>query len=460
MPYKKRPKRKPEPKPPDPTPKPPRKLAGAALGAVLRAMDRVELPRVRGESKPEHRAFLLWAMADGLSYPNHTALLETIAATCDLSPSNTKLNYKNRRWAGRLFGHVEPQQVAYVTWRRHYMLHTQGADILALSAVLDPPPTSVPELWKWTATRIAQELQDRRDTHRQHREKLFGSAVADATPITQGGNLTGTPDGSRSPVDIRKIKPAKGVTDLLSGGEQGLAKMVADAVTGRPATRGARMEARVRAKEAVNRAAKRVASNERRTGERVVLDAQDLRNLMRSVLGTPIDETTLRQVDRELLEQARQMGAEAEARFLSLVATQRTEAENTAADSQNRMVKLIDSAFGYFVQEMKAGRVRVTMSSLPALIRARQLLTGEATDRIEHGVGGQKVRDSARVADARATGDQKQLLLAMREDAAELSMILNVLSESTDTPSIIEAESSTIEPDESNSDESSKAVGE
>ena len=127
--------------------------------------------------------------------------------------------------------------------------------------------------------------------------------------------------------------------------------------------------------------------------------------------------------------------------------------EAAAADPSDRLLKLVDASFGYFAQELKKGNVKVTMSSLPMLIKARALLTGGATSRTEHtglldarGVGW---RDSARVADARQSGDKTALVRAMRDDVAELAVILDALGEVGDesAPTVIEASAETVDGD-------------
>lgn len=50
--------------------------------------------------------------------------------------------------------------------------------------------------------------------------------------------------------------------------------------------------------------------------------------------------------------------SDAEVRLLSLLATQRAEAEAAAADPTDRLVKLVDAAFGYFARELGAGKVK------------------------------------------------------------------------------------------------------
>jgi hypothetical protein len=432
-----------------------KRLSGAALASAIRVRARVELPRVRGETAPEHRAFLMWAMAGGTSYPNQMALLAACAAATSTSKYLMRLAHKNRKFAARIEGFARPDEVAYVTYRRLYLLEMSGREILGIAAVLDPPADSIPELWLCSAARLAEDIEARQNERRSSRHDHFAAAIADAEPVSvQNGMKAGTPRGGRT-VDLEAVKPAPSdgsVVAKLIGDDVGSA--IADAVGRKPRTRGAALEARAKAAEAVARTADRIADRERKGGEKVVLTAQDARNVLRSIMGSPIDERSLREVDRELLAAARAASPDAEVRLLSLLATQRAEAEAAAADPTDRLVKLVDAAFGYFARELGAGKVKVTMSSLPMLIKARALLTGGATSRTEHtgllDARGAGWRDSARVADARQSTDKGALVRAMREDVAELAVILDALGEvgdEGDAPTVIDAESGPAEPE-------------
>lgn len=423
-----------------------RRLSGAALVTAQRARDRAEIPKVRGESGAEHRAFLVWAMAGGLAYPNQRALLDACARTASISAYNFRLSVKNKRFAQRVAGFAAPDEVAYVTYRRMYLLDFTGKEILAVAALLDPPPDSIPELWRCSAQRLLDDITARRSERTAHHERTFGAALADAKaiPYSQG------PKKPPPLVDLDKVKvPADGksVAGLLSE-NPGPTLLAATAHAGQ--TRGAKLDSKVRAAEAVARASAAVAKREKAGGERVVLTAQDARNVLRSIIGSPLDERTLREVDRELLAAARAAGPDAEVRLLSLLATQKAEAEAAAADPSDKLLKLIDASFGYFARELQAGKVKVTMSSLPMLIKARALLTGGATSRTEHtgllNARSGTLRDSARVADARASKDQGALVRAMREDIAELAVILDALGDANveDQPEVIDVPSAPV----------------
>lgn len=431
-----------------------KRLSGAALASAMRVQARVELVKVRGESSAEHRAFLLWVMAGGFGYPNQRALTDAVCAACATSASNFRIAVKNRRFAQRISGFARPDEVAYVTYRRMYLLDLTGREIIGIAAVLDPPPDSIPELWRCSADRLADDIEARRtERGSTTRHAQFAAALADAEPVPGGwsGRHAKDPKMGTVPVNLDAVKPAPSagavVAKLVS---DDLGAAVIDAATRKPTTRGATLDAKTRAVEAVARTGERLAQREKQTGERVVLTAQDARNVLRSIIGTPLDERTLREVDRELLAAARAAGPDAEVRLLSLLSTQKAEAEAAAADPSDRLLKLIDASFGYFARELAAGRIKVTMSSLPMLIKARALLTGGATSRTEHtGLVDARalgVRDSARVADARQAKDQGALVRAMREDVAELAVILDALGDANveDGTGPIDVESSPV----------------
>ena len=408
-------------------------LSGAALASATRPPEKPGLAAVRCEPAAEHRAFLLWVMAGGPAYRYPKQLLDAVASTVLLPTALFRLACKNRRFFKRVRGYDDPGATAWETYQRLYLATVHGHDIVHLAADLTPPADSVPILWRLTADVIAAELAAKRwRAPKRFVEVQTKAADSDAEPFGRD-----TPD-------------AGGLGDVVHADEDGLARLVVEAQATRPKRSKAQIDSQFRAKGAVENAAIRLADAEKAGGDKVVLTRQDARNILRSIVGTPLDEKSLREVDRELLAAARAASPDAEVRLLSLLATQRAEAEAAAADPTDRLVKLVDAAFGYFARELGAGKVKVTMSSLPMLIKARALLTGGATSRTEHtgllDARGPNLRDSARVADARQSGDKTALVRAMREDVAELSVILDALGEVGDEaggegPTVIDVES-------------------
>ena len=410
----------------------PNTLKGSVLVPAKRARERVELAALRGETAIEHRAFLLWVMAGGANYRGGKELLDAIAQTVSLPIATMRINFRNRRFVTRASEYPEPGSVAWATYKRLYLGAAHGADVLGLAELLNPPADCVPELWRLTADEITEALAFSRKGSKRAHGVQAEAARSDAATF---GPNTADPGG---------------LADVVAGTEDAVAKLVFQARMKRPKDTSSTAEAKRRAVEAVAAEARKVADGERAGGDKVVLTRQDARNILRSIVGTPLTEESLREVDRELLKAARAASPDAEVRLLSLLATQRAEAEAAAVDPTDRLIKLVDASFGYFAQELKHGRVKVSMSSLPMLIKARALLTGGATSRTEHtgllDARGPNLRDSARVADARQSQDKTALVRAMREDVAELAVILDALGEVGDEaggegPTVIDVES-------------------
>ena len=119
-------------------------------------------------------------------------------------------------------------------------------------------------------------------------------------------------------------------------------------------------------------------------------------------------------------------------RWLHAVSALATPAQAKA--QAERDVMLIDAALGFIAREMKEGRVKARISDIPALLRAKALLRGEATERVA--VGGVHVVVGAETVRMRDAGDDPTARLqAMRSDVRDLSVILDHL-ESDDTAAV------------------------
>ena len=85
-------------------------------------------------------------------------------------------------------------------------------------------------------------------------------------------------------------------------------------------------------------------------------------------------------------------------------------------------VSLVDGALGYVMAEMEEGKIRASLKDIPALLKARAVLTGEAVD---GEAGGALAVETVRVKQARSHGGS--VLTAMRTDLAEFDVILGAL---------------------------------
>jgi hypothetical protein len=101
-----------------------------------------------------------------------------------------------------------------------------------------------------------------------------------------------------------------------------------------------------------------------------------------------------------------------------------------------RQIMLIDGVLGLIARKVKDGDLRVRVSDIPNLLKARALLTGTPGEMLAtHNAQPTQVHqhqhlhlvESARMQDARETGDQGQVLDAMATEVEELSVILKAI---------------------------------
>ena len=104
-----------------------------------------------------------------------------------------------------------------------------------------------------------------------------------------------------------------------------------------------------------------------------------------------------------------------------------------------RQVVLIDAVLGLIAKKVQSGELNVTVKDIPSLLRARALLTGLPTEQIAFH---QKVDatvthvvESNRMQEARKTGDEIDVVNAMKDEVEELRVILGAIPE----PMTIEA---------------------
>ena len=88
---------------------------------------------------------------------------------------------------------------------------------------------------------------------------------------------------------------------------------------------------------------------------------------------------------------------------------------------KRKHIMLIDAAIGYVAQGIKDGDIRRSLKDIPLLISLRGELTGENKEKQSGGM----VKDSLRVAEAKANNGN--IVEAMYEDAVELKAILETL---------------------------------
>jgi hypothetical protein len=99
-----------------------------------------------------------------------------------------------------------------------------------------------------------------------------------------------------------------------------------------------------------------------------------------------------------------------------------------------RQVLLIDATLGLIAKKVQSGELRVQVSDIPQLIKARALLTGLPTEQVavagqvqvQHTHTHEVVQESARLAEARKRGGPA-LLTAMQDEVTELATILQAV---------------------------------
>jgi len=96
----------------------------------------------------------------------------------------------------------------------------------------------------------------------------------------------------------------------------------------------------------------------------------------------------------------------------------------------SKQVMLIDAVLGLIARRVQDGSLQVKVGDIPNLIKARALLTGLPTEHvavqqhIEHNV---HVTETPRVAAAKKSGGEREVLLALKEEVKELNTVLGAI---------------------------------
>jgi|7_EtaG_2_1085326.scaffolds.fasta_scaffold00045_75 hypothetical protein len=99
----------------------------------------------------------------------------------------------------------------------------------------------------------------------------------------------------------------------------------------------------------------------------------------------------------------------------------------------SKQIMLIDAVLGLIAKRIQTGELQVKVSDIPSLLKARALLTGLPTEQVavhqqvEHSHNHNVVVDTVRMQKAKTTGDDQAVIEAMKEDVAELSVILGAI---------------------------------
>lgn len=107
-----------------------------------------------------------------------------------------------------------------------------------------------------------------------------------------------------------------------------------------------------------------------------------------------------------------------------------------------RQVLLIDGVLGLIARKVQDGSIRVRVSDIPGLLKARALITGLPTeehaahtgsvDRSQHVHQHLHVVESVRMRDARKTGKSREVIEAMTAEVEDLQVILGAIPKEVD----------------------------
>ena len=111
--------------------------------------------------------------------------------------------------------------------------------------------------------------------------------------------------------------------------------------------------------------------------------------------------------------------------------------DHLRVEDVRKQIILVDAVLGVIAQKVKSGDLEVTVKDIPSLLKARALLTGLPTEQIavastshiqhDHNIGITQVVESARMQQARASGNESELVAAMKNEVNELSVILGAI---------------------------------
>lgn len=108
--------------------------------------------------------------------------------------------------------------------------------------------------------------------------------------------------------------------------------------------------------------------------------------------------------------------------------------DHLRSEDLRRQIVLIDAVLGLIAQKVKSGDLKVRVSDIPQLLKARALLTGLPTDTLmqqpqiqQHQHAHVHVVESVRMRDARESKNQNEILDAMRAEVDDLNVILNAV---------------------------------
>lgn len=394
------------------------------------------LPRLRLEPEPAYRAFLLWALA------GERRSIKSTARVMQKDPKQIREWRSRWEWDERVADRDDVELDAYLSYRNRMLVRYRGRDIRALAADLLAESGLLAQLDDAT---LAADY-DKRMAEGRGPAPGFGVVTGLALPTARkqtvgrdepswsGRKDEPLPSAPKEPASNAEGSPGPGSSDNWEDdGVEEVGDGEVEAAVEAP------REPSPKTRRDPDRALLRVVA-ERSAPPRPAVDvpppvrgsisaAQAVEVLARMGVAQPAQASPDELVgeDKVLLD-ALASNPEAQSILLRRLAKEREEREakaRTDAAPKSKELMLVDGALGYVAAQIKAGKVTVRLSDLPTLLRLRSLLTGGLTGRVE--VVPAAAAESVRLQVARSDPDPGARVRAMRDDVADLAVVLDAL---------------------------------
>ena len=392
------------------------------------------LPRVQGEEWREYRAFVLWSLMEEAQQN-----LSAVARVLRVTPETVKRWSSRFQWQSRrALAGEDASWAAFLRYRRHFVGKYQGRDVVALTREVVTPLGVLASLTSdvldaEVARHRARLVEQETTTGKRPGRPRKHPAPAASSPV---GPTLDRPPTIPPEARIARVQHERSPVAGTSPGKVAVPVNVHEDVVEVVTVDDAAPPVRVTSRLLVHPDAERGVDD----APRVEPPAPRRANVSALRAGVasvaPGERVTPTEVDPDLAARvASAVGVRTATEVRAEARADREAPTPAQAKAQaERDVMLIDAALGFIAREMKEGRVKARISDIPALLRAKALLRGEATERVA--VGGVHVVVGAETVRMRDAGDDPTArLAAMREDVRDLSVILDHL-ESDDTPAV------------------------
>ena len=115
----------------------------------------------------------------------------------------------------------------------------------------------------------------------------------------------------------------------------------------------------------------------------------------------------------------------------------RVRQDHLRPEDLKRQIVLIDAVLGLIAKKIRSGELKVRVSDIPQLLKARAAITGLPMDAAQpppqqHAHAHVHVVESVRMRDARESGDERVVINAMRDEVEDLRIILGAVPNEED----------------------------